>query len=117
MTGSYLIEFRVEGLLHHGCFVLGLLLYVRLQVSDSKGRRRGDEGRRRGKETREGDKETRKETSLMSAQSGLTGSCLDPPVSDSNTEIFFSNIVEAPSSSLTETTQHLKQFDQIIINN
>lgn len=38
--GSYLIEFRVEGFFHHWCFVLGFLLYVRLQVSDRKERGR-----------------------------------------------------------------------------
>lgn len=33
---SYLVEFRVEGLFYHCCFVFRLLLYVGLQISESR---------------------------------------------------------------------------------
>lgn len=40
LRGSHLVKFGVEGPFHHGGFVLGFLLDVGLQVSDSRGRKR-----------------------------------------------------------------------------
>lgn len=42
LRGSYLVKFRVQGPFHHGRFVLGFLLYVGLQVSDSRSRKGGE---------------------------------------------------------------------------